>query len=101
MRDSAQRMQQSMELAKSTKESIQAEVESMLVTFTGAAASQYRNAMSSWYGNVDTIINELNLMIGSMGDGSTEFQRGAEETEEEATSFGSQINSLSGGLAGL
>jgi WXG100 family type VII secretion target len=101
MQDSAQRMRQSMELAKSTKENIQGEVESMLVSFTGAAASQYRNAMTSWYGNVDTIINELHLMIGSMGDGSVEFQRGADDTEDEANSFNSRIASLSGGLAGL
>ncbi|MEV5541688.1 WXG100 family type VII secretion target [Saccharopolyspora shandongensis] len=101
MNEAAQRMDAAVRSVQSQKADVEAAV-GQLASFTGSAADSYRNAMSGWYQNADTIISELEKMARTMRESAENYQRGHNDANRTADDAALYIrNASSVGLAGL
>ncbi|MFI0467151.1 WXG100 family type VII secretion target [Saccharopolyspora sp. 5N102] len=101
MREAADRMDVSAGRAKAQKAEVE-EAVGRLSSFTGTAADSYRSAMTEWYQNADTVINELEGMARKMRDSADNYERGHHDATNVADDAATFIrNQSSAGLAGL
>ncbi|MFD9733123.1 WXG100 family type VII secretion target [Umezawaea sp. NPDC059074] len=97
-----QRMQEASQKVQAERQDVEDAITRLFGTFTGSAATGYRRAMTNWFGNVETIVNELNRMKTVMDQGAELVGQGDRDTSDQADDMDRQISTVtSGGLSGL
>ncbi|HUQ54856.1 WXG100 family type VII secretion target [Lentzea sp.] len=101
MARAADRMEATLRRVQSERGDVERSVTTLFGSFTGGAATTYRQAMTGWYNNVQEIENALSDMIRIMREGSQTVAKSAADTEADAAEGAARINAGPVGLANL
>ena len=71
--------------------SINSEMASLQATWTGAASNQFNQAMDNWENSFQKVINELLVMMETMGVTTTGYRQSEEDASQVARQFGAAL----------
>ncbi|MEV6712773.1 WXG100 family type VII secretion target [Lentzea sp. NPDC051208] len=97
----ADRMEATLRLVQSERGQVESSVTALFGTFTGGAATTYRQAMNGWYNNVQEIESALSEMIRIMRDSAAAVGKSNADTEADAAEGAVRITAGPVGLGNL